>query len=287
MYPNVVIDSLERMKRQLKKVVFKTANHEEVVFAFIDAQNIAKGIKNSGWNINWGTFRQWLAINYNVSQAYMYIGYIEKNKDLYLQLNNNGFNIDLKQMLKSGQDLRVSSEDVKGNVDVDLTIGVWREAEHYDKAIIVTGDGDFASLVQYLLKQKKLKKIIVPEFYSALYQQFDEYIVKINDYRQELIYIKGQNRALNRNLKSNLRNQTLITTPQTSRKKAVLRTQTPKPQIAKATKTTKTSNPSKTAKRTKVAKTSKAPNPAARHSTRRHIKKSLKKRMAVFNKVDK
>ena len=94
MHPKGIVSSLDKMKRQLKKVVFKTTNRREKVFAFIDAQNIAKGIANSGWKINWGTFRQWLAKNYNVSQAYMYIGYMEENRDLYLQLNNNGFNID-------------------------------------------------------------------------------------------------------------------------------------------------------------------------------------------------
>ena len=264
MYSNVVIDSLERMKRQLKKVVFKTANHKEVVFAFIDAQNIAKGIKNSGWSINWSTFRQWLATNYNVSQAYMYIGYIEKNKDLYLQLNNNGFNIDLKQMLKSGRETKFNSEEVKGNVDVDLTLGVWREADHYDKAIIVTGDGDFASLVQHLLKQKKLKKIIVPEFYSALYQPFENYIVKINDYREELVYIKGENKFQNKAS----RESRVLNTPRVAQKRAVLKTRA-----------------SKTVKTTPASASKKAE--AATKNTRQQIKKSLKKRMAIFNKVNK
>lgn len=190
MYPSVMLDSLNRMKRRLKKIVFQTNTQKGIIFAFIDAQNIAKSIKNAGWNINWSTFRQWLAENYNVSEAYMYIGYMEKNQDLYLQLNNNGFNIVFKQMIKSGQEAKANSDEVKGNVDVDLTVGVWEKADKYDQAVIITGDGDFVSLLQHLLNRKKLKNIIVPEFYSTLFAPFDKYIVKINDYRDELVYIK-------------------------------------------------------------------------------------------------
>ena len=182
--------SLERMKRQLNKVVIRTAHRREKVFAFIDAQNIAKGIENSGWKIDWGAFRKWLAKHYNVSQAYMYIGYMAENRDLYLQLNNNGFNIDLKQTVKSNRD--ASSSDVKGNVDVDLTIGAWREFDNYNKAIIISGDGDFTSLIQHLIEHKKLKKIIVPEHYSSLFKKFNDYIIELNSYRHELNYVRNQ-----------------------------------------------------------------------------------------------
>ena len=188
--------SLERMKRQLKKVVFKTAKKEKV-FAFIDAQNIAKGIENSGWKIDWGAFRQWLAKHYNVSQAYMYIGYMAENRDLYLQLNNNGFNIDLKQTVKSNREgLMREHGDIKGNVDVDLTIGVWREYDNYNKAILISGDGDFTSLIEHLIERKKLQKIIVPEFYSSLFKKFSHHIIELNDYRQELNYVRNQEKRM-------------------------------------------------------------------------------------------
>ena len=189
--------SIEKMKRQLNKVVFKTAHKKEQVFAFIDAQNIAKGIENSGWKIDWSAFRHWLAKHHNVSQAYMYIGYMAENRDLYLQLNNNGFNIDLKQTVQSNRDSQTREPgEVKGNVDVDLTIGVWREYDNYNKAIIVSGDGDFTSLIQHLLDRRKLKKIIVPEFYSSLFKKFGEYIIELNDYRQDLNYVRNQQRRI-------------------------------------------------------------------------------------------
>ena len=205
MHPASLSISLDKMKRQLNKVVFKTSHKREKVFAFIDAQNIAKGIENSGWKVDWGAFRQWLAKKHNVSQAFMYIGYMSQNRDLYLQLNNNGFNIDLKQMVKSVRDSSNSynTNDIKGNVDVDLTVGVWREYANYHKAIIISGDGDFASLIQHLIDNNKLKNIIVPEFYSSLFKKYNNYIIELNNYREELNYVKNQrSHQKNRNFKA-------------------------------------------------------------------------------------
>lgn len=187
---NVGSSALDKMKRQLKNVVFKTNSNKETVFAFIDAQNIAKGIETAGWKINWSTFRKWLVKHYNVSEAHMYIGYMVDNRDLYLQLNNNGFIINLKEILPAPNSISSASSEVKGNVDVDLTIGVWQEFNNYDKAIIVSGDGDFSSLIQHLRDQNKLSAIIVPQLYSSLFKQFDEYIVELSNYKEELVYVK-------------------------------------------------------------------------------------------------
>ena len=194
--------AIEKMRRQLSKVVYKTSDKKETVFAFIDAQNIAKGIESAGWKINWSLFRQWLADEYNVAQAHMYIGYMMENRDLYLQLNNNGFIVNLKETLqiKNVKDVHAynsaSPGDVKGNVDVDLTIGVWREYDHYDKAIIMSGDGDFSSLIQFLLDQQKLKALIVPGIYSSLFKQFEPHIVHLNNYRDELLYVNKNKQRL-------------------------------------------------------------------------------------------
>lgn len=50
----------------------------------------------------------------------------------------------------------------KGNTDAELVLHTMIEFPHYDKAVIVTGDGDFACLVAYLRQQRKLAILIVP-----------------------------------------------------------------------------------------------------------------------------
>ncbi len=50
----------------------------------------------------------------------------------------------------------------KGNCDAELVLHAMIEFSQYKEAVIVTGDGDFHCLVQYLISKDKLKKILVP-----------------------------------------------------------------------------------------------------------------------------
>jgi len=64
------------------------------------------------------------------------------------------------------------------------------EYPNYDKAVIVTGDGDFHCLIEYLKKQGKLEKLIVPNRYkfSSLLRKFALGMVFMNDLKEKLGY---------------------------------------------------------------------------------------------------
>ncbi len=93
---------------------------------------------------------------YKVSKAYLFIGYIPANQDLYSLLQGAGYILVFKPTLpdKDGK--------VKGNVDADLVLQAMIDYEKYDKAVIITSDGDFYSLVKYLYKNNKLRCVISP-----------------------------------------------------------------------------------------------------------------------------
>jgi len=60
---------------------------------------------------------------------------------------------------------------------------------NFDKAVIVTGDGDFYCLVQYLLENNKLKVVLVPNYYkySALLKKFaKKSIAFMNDLKNKI-----------------------------------------------------------------------------------------------------
>jgi uncharacterized LabA/DUF88 family protein len=64
-----------------------------------------------------------------------------------------------------------------------------KEMDSYEKAVIVSGDGDFFALVEYLIQQGKLLKILTPTGqYSSLFRQFEDYIDRIDNYRRALAY---------------------------------------------------------------------------------------------------
>jgi uncharacterized LabA/DUF88 family protein len=78
---------------------------------------------------------------------------------------------------------------VKGNIDAELVLWAMKEMSNYDKAIIVSGDGDFYCLVEYLEEKKRLLRLLTPSgHYSSLYNRYEDYVVRLDTYKKELRY---------------------------------------------------------------------------------------------------
>lgn len=127
-------------------------------FAFIDGANLHKGIHGLGWKLDYKRFRIWLSEKYSVSRAYIFIGNVPKYNDLYTYLQENGFTLVFKEVVYDGDG------KPKGNCDADLVLKVTQEAYEnvFDKAIIVSSDGDYACLVKFLIEKNKLEVILSP-----------------------------------------------------------------------------------------------------------------------------
>jgi uncharacterized LabA/DUF88 family protein len=162
--------------------------------AFVDAQNLhfgttkchicaerkkidIKEIKLSdcscgnAWRVSLPKFRVYLKEKYHVSEAYYFLGYLdEKNDDLYKDIQKAGFIVIFKEHTK----LHKSAK--KGNVDTDLVFEVMRnlvDNNDFDRIILVSGDGDYKRLVNYLISKDRFKKILFPnkKFASSLYKE--------------------------------------------------------------------------------------------------------------------
>jgi len=160
------------------------------VYAFIDSQNMNLGIRSEGWLIDYAKFRLYLKNKYNVDKAFMFIGLVQNNQKLYTALQAAGFILVFKPTIRYFENGR---ETVKGNVDAELVLHASAiEFNNYDKAIIVSGDGDFACLIEYLDDQDKLLKIMTPNTkYSKLLRPFSTYIIQINKLKKSLEYKKA------------------------------------------------------------------------------------------------
>ncbi len=182
------------------------------VYAFIDSQNLNISIQKLGWKIDWHKFRDYLTEKYGVSKAFMFIGYVPEFEDMYKQLHETGFLIVLKPTFdmtrprpEAGEETSNSKPEkeedkrqTKGNVDADLVLWAMKEQKNYDKAVIVSGDGDFFSLVEYLEEQGKLLKLLAPTgHYSSLYNAFEGYVDRIDQSRRELAYYDHKKRRSN------------------------------------------------------------------------------------------
>jgi len=157
---------------------------EENNYAFIDSQNLNLGVKSQGWDLNFARFRQFLKDKYQVEKAYLFIGFVPGNQILYVELQKAGYICIFKPTLEIKENNKIR---VKGNVDAELVLHTMIEYPNYKKAVIVSGDGDFYCLIEYLVKQNKLRKIIVPNTrFSSLLRKFSNFIVNIQLFKEKL-----------------------------------------------------------------------------------------------------
>lgn len=162
-----------------KETINKSLN-----YAFIDSQNLNLGIKSQGWNLDWKTFRRYLRNKYNITKAFLFIGYKPGNEMLYAHLQQYGFIVVLKPTME------LPDGTVKGNVDAELVLHTMIELKNFNKAIIVSGDGDFHCLIEYLVQKNKLLHILTPnKFYSKLFKEFSKYIIQV-DWLKNSLQIK-------------------------------------------------------------------------------------------------
>lgn len=154
-------------------------------YAFVDGQNVNLGIRELGWKLDFKKFRIYLREKYNVARAYYFIGYVSENQALYQSLRDCGFIFIFKPTFR-GVDGKV-----KGNCDAELVLHSMIEYQNYDKAIVVSGDGDFHCLIKYLIEKEKFGKLLVPNKrrYSVLLKRFpSEFLAFVSDLRPKIEY---------------------------------------------------------------------------------------------------
>lgn len=169
----------------LSLLVSKVLNNRvgwENNYAFIDSQNLNLGTSKyiyfrskflyKGWKLDYKKFRIYLKNKYRVNKAILFLGYIKQNEKMYRMLKDFGYHLVFKPTIKDRNGKH------KGNVDAELVLySACIEYDNYDKAVIVSGDGDFYCLHKYLKDDDKLKAIIIPNKYSesSLLREFKDY----------------------------------------------------------------------------------------------------------------
>ncbi len=154
-------------------------------FAFIDGQNLNLGIQNLGWKLDLFRFRKYLSEKYSVTTAYYFIGYVPGNQPLYSELQKAGYVLVFKPTIPD------NNGRVKGNIDADLVLQSMIDFQNYDKAIIVSSDGDFYSLVKHLYQHNKLKFVMSPYTKTCstlLKKEAKERVVFMDNLRKKLGY---------------------------------------------------------------------------------------------------
>lgn len=143
---------------------------KQINYAFIDSQNLNLGVSRdvikkgktvyTGWKLDYKRFRSYLKDKYHVEKAFLCIGYKPGNEAMYTSLQNMNYVCVFKPTLE------LTNGKTKGNVDAELVLHSMIEFPNYDRAIIVSGDGDFHCLIEYLMQKEKLGRVLVPNEFS-------------------------------------------------------------------------------------------------------------------------
>jgi uncharacterized LabA/DUF88 family protein len=160
--------------------------HHEMLhaIAYIDAANLHKGISALEWSLDYRLFRRWLEQKYGVHTVYLFIGLIPKNRELYLRLQEYGYILVYKEVTYDG------IGKVKGNCDADLVLKVAQDyyEERCTKAILVTSDGDYSSLVSFLKDRNAFYTLLSPSNHcSFLLRKLNIPIVYLDMLRKKLM----------------------------------------------------------------------------------------------------
>ncbi len=158
--------------------------------AFVDGQNLYMGTtlaKKNPWMVNLVKFRIYLRDKYDVTTAYYYLGYAEdRHQQLYRYIQEAGFILTFRK-----HNTAMTSKK-KGNVDTDIVFDIMKKLykkDTFNKIVLVSGDGDYKKMVDFLVKEKRFEKILFPnrQFASSLYKSITtKYYAHLEDIKHKI-----------------------------------------------------------------------------------------------------
>ena len=125
---------------------------------YIDGANLYKGMKSETDELDYVKFHRYLTDKYRPEAIYMFLGFVAAHQALYDFLKNCGYTLVFKETLQS------KDGEIKGNVDAELVVQSLEDFYEikYEQGILVSGDGDFACLVDFWRRKNIRSLILVP-----------------------------------------------------------------------------------------------------------------------------
>ncbi|MDR3364129.1 MAG: NYN domain-containing protein [Clostridiales Family XIII bacterium] len=145
-------------------------------YAFIDGQNLHLGTTRAAvpWSVDLARFRVYLREKFNVAKAYYFLGYYDISyTNLYIDIQDAGFTLIFREHSS------LMSGTKKGNVDTDIIFLIMKalyKREAFDKVVLVSGDGDYWRMVDFLIEENRFEKLLAPskKAISSLYKRMPD-----------------------------------------------------------------------------------------------------------------
>ncbi len=133
---------------------------------YIDAQNLHKKTLEYHWLIDREKFYVYLRQNCKADVIYYAIWYIQRYDTLYTYLSSIGYTMLFKKVTL------FSDGTIKWNVDIDIAIrSIFDLFEEWlTKAIVVSNDWDYNTLVDVLKEKNVFDRLLLPDGATASQQ---------------------------------------------------------------------------------------------------------------------
>jgi uncharacterized LabA/DUF88 family protein len=141
-------------------------------YAFINGANLHLTYQNLEWKLDYQKLLGYLRNKFNVSVAHYFIGNTQQNADIRQNLESYGYTVKLKTPSPYKTDeldcpycgKLIMPERIENKADVDsfLTLTAISDLHFYDKAVLISSDGDFDELVKRLMREDKLRMVFAP-----------------------------------------------------------------------------------------------------------------------------
>ena len=130
------------------------------IYVFIDSANILYSQRTLGWRVDYQKLREYLEKECDLRGLYFYTGKIgkdHKQRRFLEKMINYGYQVKSKEvkMIKIAPNIY----ERKGDLDAELIIDALKNIDNFDTCILMSGDSDFAPLVDEL--KTKGKRVIV------------------------------------------------------------------------------------------------------------------------------
>lgn len=165
---------------------------------FVDGANTFSAAKALGFDVDYARLRNFLEKQCYLITANFYTALLENEYNniplhpLVTWLQYNGYNVVTKDARMYNQ--LQGTPRIKGNMDVEMAVDIMRVADKLEQIILLTGDGDFRYLIEYL--QKEGINIVVistlktsPPFVADILRKQANEFIELADLRHEITRI--------------------------------------------------------------------------------------------------
>lgn len=126
------------------------------VYVFVDAANILYSQQTLHWRVDYKKLKEYFEKECNLRAIYFYTGRVGENhkqNSFINKLEQLGYVVKAKEVKRIK--VSKSSYEWKGNLDVELAIDVLGNINNFDSLILMSGDSDFAPLLDAVKAQHK------------------------------------------------------------------------------------------------------------------------------------